>query len=96
MALTPKQIKAARALLGWNVDKLAEQTGVHRNTIINMEKGQVSGPVMAAAKVAMETGGVQFIERNGGGEGVRLATASEPVEILTGKHKATGHETGNG
>lgn len=37
--ITGKQLRAARALLDWGVETLAEKTGVNRDTIFNLEKG---------------------------------------------------------
>ena len=51
---------------------------------------------LTVLETTLERMGVVLIPENGGGAGVRLATASEPVEMMTGKHKAAGHETGNG
>lgn len=87
MDLTPAQLRAARALLEWSVDDLSAKASVHRNTILRTEKGEASGPTLAAIRLALEQGGVQFIPRNGEGEGVRLKEATEPVSILSRKRK---------
>lgn len=71
--VTSAQIRAARALLDWTVRDLAERAGVHRNTITRAETDATGpGTAHAAIKAALESAGVQFIEPNGGGAGVRL------------------------
>jgi len=71
--VTSAQIRAARALLNWTVRDLADQAGVHRNTVTRAET-DATGPGHAheAIRKAIEDAGVQFIEPNGGGAGVRL------------------------
>ncbi|WP_172330019.1 helix-turn-helix transcriptional regulator [Mangrovicoccus sp. HB161399] len=64
----------ARAALNWSLAKLAEESGVHRNTISNFETGKYGGSdqAIAAIRAALEAAGVEFIPENGGGAGVRL------------------------
>jgi transcriptional regulator with XRE-family HTH domain len=64
----------ARAALNWSLADLANASGVHRNTISNFETGKFGGSEAALASIrsALEAAGVQFIEENGGGPGVRL------------------------
>ena len=76
------QVKAARALLGWSQQDLAERSGVSEPTIKRLEAngGELGGRTVtiAALTSALVTGGVQFIPENGGGAGVRLAKPKEP------------------
>ena len=67
----------ARAALGWTVRDLAEKTGLHRNTISNIEVGKYAGDAasLAAIETTLRRSGVEFIDANGGGEGVRLRRA---------------------
>lgn len=64
----------ARAALNWSVRDLAEATGLHRNTITNIEVGRYAGEpsTLALIKSVFDREGVQFIDENGGGAGVRL------------------------
>ena len=73
-----RQIKAARSLLGWSQDDLAEKSGVSKPTIGRLESqgGETVGgreETGAALVAALEKAGVEFIAENGGGAGVRLA-----------------------
>lgn len=64
----------ARAALGWTVRDLAEATGLHRNTITNIEVGRYSGEpeTLNLIQKVLTREGIIFIEENGGGVGVRL------------------------
>nr|WP_247435518.1 helix-turn-helix transcriptional regulator [Bradyrhizobium sp. 139] len=64
----------ARAALDWTVRDLAEATGLHRNTINNIEVGRYAGDpkTLQVIERTFITAGVEFIDENGGGPGVRL------------------------
>jgi transcriptional regulator with XRE-family HTH domain len=64
----------ARAALNWTVRDLAEATGLHRNTITNIEVGRYAGDAttLAAIESVLRRAGIEFIDENGGGPGVRL------------------------
>ena len=68
------QIKAARALLGWTASELSRQSAVSLRTI---QRAEVQETSMTAAndlavRRSLEAAGVEFIDENGGGPGVRL------------------------
>ena len=71
-----RQIKAGRALLAWSQEQLAAAAEVSIPTIKRLEAndGPVGGRGRTVEKIlnAMETAGVEFIDENGGGPGVRL------------------------
>src|ERR1700735_3159837 len=72
--ITPSQCRAARGLLDWNQATLADRAGVGIVTVRQFEAGS-NQPRRATAEVvqrAFEAAGVEFIEENGGGPGVRL------------------------
>jgi hypothetical protein len=74
--LTSAQIRAARALLRWSAEDLARNSALGVTTIRRAElaAGATSMTVSndLAVRRAFETAGVEFIEENGGGAGVRL------------------------
>ncbi|WP_414471081.1 helix-turn-helix transcriptional regulator [Microvirga sp. M2] len=72
--LSPEQCRAARGLLDWTQEELAERANVSRSTIRDFENGRhVLNPVTAAqVAAAFEDGGAQLIPPGGGGPGVRL------------------------
>lgn len=73
---TIRQVKAARALLGWAQGDLAAKSGVSKPTIARLETadGDLGGYADTRDKIlqAFEAAGVIFIEENGEGPGVRL------------------------
>ncbi len=75
--ILPAQLKAARALLGWSQDKLAQGSGVGASTIKRMEtrEGSIGGHADNVWKIqrALEEAGIIFIDKDGAaGVGVRL------------------------
>ena len=70
----------ARAALNWTVRDLAEATGLHRNTITNIEVGRYAGDPKSLQLIedVLRKSGVEFIDENGGGAGVRLRKAQQP------------------
>jgi predicted transcriptional regulator len=71
-----RQIKAARALVGWSQSDLADKAGISVPTIKRLEaaEGDIGGRAEtgAALVAALEKAGVEFIAENGGGAGVRM------------------------
>lgn len=72
--MTSAQVRMARAALNWTVRDLAAATGLHRNTITNIEVGRYAGDpaTLNLIKEVLIREGVVFIDENGGGAGVRL------------------------
>ena len=81
--VTSAQIKMARAALDWTVRDLAEAAGLHRNTITNIEVGRYAGDpeTLATVRSVLVRAGVQFIDENGGGVGVRLRKPSSGKSV---------------
>lgn len=60
--LTSSQCRAARALLGWSQDGLADRAGVSRGTVKNLEAGQALSSLAAkAVRIALEREGVMLL-----------------------------------
>jgi DNA-binding XRE family transcriptional regulator len=78
--MTPAQSRAARALLEMNQSILAQNAGLGLSTIVDFEKErrQVSEDAVLAILAAFERAGIEFIEENGSGEGVRLRKPRRP------------------
>ena len=73
--LTIDQIRAARGLLGWSQSMLAERAGLSLPTVkrVEIDLGlRVSEEARNKLRRALESAGVEFIDENGGGPGVRL------------------------
>ena len=83
-SITGSQLRAARALVRWSPDDLAEQSRVAVATIRDAEAEDVPVSVTAAEaralRLALERAGVEFISENGGGAGVRFAMPSHPPD----------------
>jgi transcriptional regulator with XRE-family HTH domain len=71
--ITASQCRAARALIGWSQQELASQAGVGIMTIHQLEKdgSQSRRATLEVVQRALESAGVEFIEENGKGAGVR-------------------------
>jgi len=68
------QCRAARALVQWTREKLAQNSGVEALVIEEFER-RINTPgddVRRALREALEEAGAVFIAENGGGIGVRL------------------------
>ena len=72
--MTPAQCRAGRGLIRWNQDDLAREAGVSVVTVRNFEN-EKSVPQRATLDVMQHTlqkAGVEFIDENSDGPGVRL------------------------
>jgi transcriptional regulator with XRE-family HTH domain len=71
-----RQLKAARTLIGWSQEELASASGISLPTIKRLEaaEGLLGGRKTTAERIrkALEKAGIEFIDENGGGPGVRL------------------------
>jgi len=72
--LSPEQCRAARGLLDWTQEELAERANVSRSTIRDFENGRHCLHSVTAAQVvaAFECGGALLIPPGKAGPGVRL------------------------
>ncbi|WP_429515133.1 helix-turn-helix transcriptional regulator [Rhodoligotrophos appendicifer] len=72
--LTAEQCRAARGLLDWTQEDLAERAGLSRGTIRDFEKGRHDFHRSTLAQIlsALELAGVLFIPADAAGPGVRL------------------------
>ena len=79
--ISSSQIRAARALLKWSAQDLASASALGVNTIRRAEVAEAEIALTAANSLAvrnaLETAGVEFIDENGGGPGVRLRKPSK-------------------
>jgi predicted transcriptional regulator len=77
--ILPEQCRAARALLDWSQQDLADKAAVGVVTVRQLEAGthEPRRATLDVIRRAFESAGVQFIDENGGGAGVRLRNRSE-------------------
>ena len=63
----------ARAALGWSVRELAAKAEIAANTVSRYENGaDAYGDTLLKMQRVFENAGIEFIDENGGGPGVRL------------------------
>jgi hypothetical protein len=87
--LSSAQIRAARALIRWSALQLAKETSVGVTTIRRAEltasETKLTRVNDQALRRVLEAAGVEFIDDNGGGPGVRLrAPNSGAAEVTQG------------
>ena len=71
--ITGAQLRMARAALKLGVRDVAAAAKVSPATVTRIESDQAANAsTIAAIRTALEAAGVEFIEQNGGGPGVRL------------------------
>jgi predicted transcriptional regulator len=73
--LKPRQLVAARALIGWTRERLAKASGVPAVSIGEFERGETDPRLSTVGKLrrAMEKAGVDFIDATAdSGPGVKL------------------------
>lgn len=79
-----RQVKAARALLAWSQEDLAMAADISVPTVKRLEAadGLLGGRVKTTQRLhaALERAGIEFIDENGGGPGVRLRKRQRPKQ----------------
>jgi transcriptional regulator with XRE-family HTH domain len=77
--ILPAQTRAARGIVGWSQEDLANAAKVGLSTVRDFEAGrrQPMRNNLEAIRTALEAAGVQFIPENGGGAGVRLKSSAK-------------------
>jgi transcriptional regulator with XRE-family HTH domain len=72
--ITPSQCRAARGLLDWSQQELANRAEVGVVTVRQLEAGshEPRRATVIVIRQCFEAAGVEFIDENGGGPGVRL------------------------
>jgi transcriptional regulator with XRE-family HTH domain len=77
--ISAAQCRGARGLLDFTQPQLASAAGLGLSTIVDFERSRrpVSKEALAMIRMAFERAGVEFIEENGGGPGVRLRKAAK-------------------
>ena len=70
------RFRAARALIRWTAEDLSRQSAVSLRTIRRAELAErdtsMTSPNDLAVRRALEVAGVEYLDENGGGPGVRL------------------------
>src|SRR3546814_12312814 len=88
MIANMRLLKAARIVLGWSQEELAEKSGISRPTISKLETGEIDVRVhtLLAVQNALEDGGIKFLAATGAnGEGLRIRDLERSEERRVGK-----------
>lgn len=67
LALSPAQCRAARGLLGWSQDELAERARTTQRTVSAFEVGETvpKAATVGKLKTVLEAAGIEFVARPG-------------------------------
>jgi len=78
--ITSAQCRGARGLLGLTQPALALAANLGLSTIVDFERSRrpVSRDAIHAIRGALERAGIEFIDENGGGPGLRLCKRQRP------------------
>ena len=81
--ITPDQSRGARALLDITQPQLASMSRLGLSTVVDFERlrRSVSKEAVQAIRIALEHAGVEFIDENGGGPGVRLRKRQRAKQV---------------
>ena len=83
-ALVSAQLRAARALIRWSAEDLARASSLSVTTIRRAELTEAETAMTTAndlaVRRALEDAGVEFIDENGSGPGVRLRKKNRPTK----------------
>jgi transcriptional regulator with XRE-family HTH domain len=74
LIISAGQCRSARGLLEMTQSQLAQKAELGLSTVVDFEKQrrQVSEETVSTLRAALERAGIEFIDENGGGAGVRL------------------------
>lgn len=77
--MTPEQFKMAKAALGVSNPEVAELTGLHRNTLNKLDKGEGKASTLQLVRLTLEAQGVQFLEAGqvAAGSGVAMKAKAQ-------------------
>ena len=85
--VTSELLRAARALLRWEQRHLADASSVSLPTVKRLEAKPgiltAHASTVSALMRALKDAGVEFIDENGGGPGVRLQKATKAEAVRT-------------
>ena len=72
--VTPREVRAARAFLGWTRQQLADRAIVALNTVIRLEQGIVDSrsSTLDSVRRALEAAGIEFLSLREDSEGIRV------------------------
>ena len=83
--ITAAQCRGARGLLAITQPELAAAAKLGLSTVVDFEKSRrsVSEQAILAIRAALERAGIEFIQENGGGAGVRLRRRQRRLPLVS-------------
>jgi predicted transcriptional regulator len=82
LLVTTREIKAARALLGWSQEELAKRSGVSEPTVARLEavEGELRGRAKTVHRIkeALKAAGIEFLDERGGAKSLRFFISPTP------------------
>ena len=87
LMISGRQIRAARALLGWSQQELADRAIISGNALARLERGQVDSRFSTVERIerTLRNAGIEFLHSVGErGEGVRLSNMTDASERQRG------------
>ncbi|QPC95645.1 helix-turn-helix domain-containing protein (plasmid) [Mesorhizobium sp. INR15] len=87
MTITTGQLRAARGLIGWTQQDLADKSEAGRAIIADFESGKRTpyATTLTRMQETLIAAGVEFIPENSRGAGVRLKKSTLAVEMRDGE-----------
>ena len=76
--MTPEQFRMAKAALGIANPDLADLTGLHRNTLNKLDKGEGKASTVQLVRLTLEAQGVQFLTSGQVATGPGVALGDKP------------------
>lgn len=71
--MTPEQFKMAKSALSLSNPDVAELTGLHRNTLNKLDKGEGKASTIQLVRLTLEAQGIQFLDAGDTAEGPGVA-----------------------
>ena len=75
-----RQVRAARAMLGWSREELLDASGISMSALLRMEGNMADSRSSTLNKVvkALSLAGIEFVTRDDGAIGVMLKAQNSP------------------
>jgi transcriptional regulator with XRE-family HTH domain len=85
--VSPREVRAARAFLGWSRQKLADKARLSVNAVVRLEQDVVDSrtSTVVAVRTVLEEQGISFLSRAGQIEGIEFRTKRGRAAKLSSK-----------
>lgn len=92
--VSPGQVRAARAWLGWNQDELAKKAGLSKNALNRFEQGIGASldETPQLLRKSLEEAGIRFHFKNNVGVGIEITRSIPAMPNRTARRLMNRHE----